>query len=300
MNKLKEALQKILEQLQINAMSLGTYGNHPIIEQGNKVVIKLATEALEQSEPRLFSESIIDEAEKYFHDKRMTIAKVDFLDYEDFISFIKHLSNRDIQSPNLSLPNIPYVEVEEEDVEQLAKQFIADEWFDSDEPVKFGIKVGYEEAFKVASAKKEKVYTQEENGLIKQQSEKWKKLNADFDSAIGRASSKGYFDKFSLLPESSNPIATDHTTIQPKETIEALAEKLLEKACPVLFKPSTDVKKAILAAMEEYASLGRTTTIQEIEEWVKENTESVENQSGDRGGAIWTSELLTKLQTLKP
>ena len=44
----------------------------------------------------------------------------------------------------------------------------------------------------------------------------------------------------------------------------------------------------------------RKQVIEEIEEWVKENTESVENQSGDRGGAIWTSELLTYLQTLKP
>ena len=51
--------------------------------------------------------------------------------------------------------------------------------------------------------------------------------------------------------------------------------------------------------IESSLSLARKQVIEEIEEWAKENTESVENQSGDRVGAIWTSELLTKLKTLK-
>lgn len=84
----KEALQKIEEE--------SSHLNNPLTTLHE--INHLAKQALEQSEPRMFSESIIDEAEKYFHDKRMTIAKVDFLDYEDFISFIKHLSNRNIQS----------------------------------------------------------------------------------------------------------------------------------------------------------------------------------------------------------
>ena len=84
-----------------------------------------------------------------------------------------------------------------------------------------------------------------------------------------------------------------------KNTTEA--EKVLEK-----YFPNPDdlvngrVKSVIVKAMEEYASLSIKQVIEEIEGWVKENTESVENQSGDRGGAIWTSELLTYLQTLKP
>ena len=57
------------------------------------------------------------------------------------------------QSPNLSIPNIPYVEVEE-DVEHLAKQFITDEWAKDDEPIKFGIQVGFIEGYKAASTKK--------------------------------------------------------------------------------------------------------------------------------------------------
>ena len=34
-------------------------------------------------------------------------------------------------------------------------------------------------------------------------------------AAVDSAKNNGYFEKFSILPESSNPIATDHTTIQP-------------------------------------------------------------------------------------
>ena len=58
-------------------------------------------------------------------------------------------------------------------------------------------------------------------------------------------------------------------SLEPNQTE---AEKLLEKAYPVLFKPSTDVKKAILAAMEEYASLARKQVIEEIEGWIEQNT----------------------------
>ena len=61
-----------------------------------------------------------------------------------------------------------------------------------------------------------------------------------------------------------------------------------------------DAAYFIAKKIESKLLLARKQVIEEIEEWVKENTESVENQSGDRGGAIWTSELLTKLQTLKP
>ena len=75
---------------------------------------------------------------------------------------------------------------------------------------------------------------------------------------------------------------------------EALAKKLLEKVCPVLFKPSTDVKKAILAAMEEYASLARKQVIEEIEDWAKDL------ELTDKNDTIYVPEILTKLQTLKP
>ena len=68
------------------------------------------------------------------------------------------------------------------------------------------------------------------------------------------------------------------------------AEKLLEKVCPVLFKPSTDVKKAILAAMEEYASLARKQVIEEIEGYI--------NQCNN-GISISLLDFKTYLQTLK-
>ena len=79
------------------------------------------------------------------------------------------------------------------------------------------------------------------------------------------------------------------------EPNQTLAEKILEDACPVLFKPNTDVRKAILKAMEEYASLGRTTTIQEIEEWAKANFFTL---GGDQK-YIDIKDLLTKLNNLK-
>ncbi len=44
---------------------------------------------------------------------------------------------------------------------------------------------------------------------------KWDKMNKEFNAALDHAKNNGYFEKFSILPESSNPIATDHTTIQP-------------------------------------------------------------------------------------
>ena len=99
----KEALQKALKaiDLLITADNMSSFETSILTDDMRLEVMKCqiaAQQSLEQSEPRRFSESIIDEAERYFHDKRMTIAKVDFLDYEDFISFIKHLSNRNIQS----------------------------------------------------------------------------------------------------------------------------------------------------------------------------------------------------------
>jgi hypothetical protein len=111
-----------------------------------------------------------------------------------------------------------------------------------------------------------------------------------------------HFEKFSLFPESSNPIATDHTSLEPNQTeaekgsLRKIANEIMDKEYS-FFTPDTR-KKMVLSFCNGY-SLDRTTTIQEIEDWAKENTESVENQSGDRGGAIWTSELLTYLQNLK-
>lgn len=150
-------------------------------------------------------------------------------------------------------------------------------------------------------ANKEKVYTQEENGLIKQQSEKWKKLNADFDSAIGRASSKGYFDKLSLLPESFNPIATDHTTLEPnqteapKETIEALAEKEGIKDFLNSHLVPLDIKSA-----QFHFNQGRTTTIQEIEEWRNNKRKSLGKINDEHKEKIGKMIILDELlQTLK-
>ena len=66
MNKYKEALQKIAK---LNS-------NYKLVD-----AVSIATEALEQSEPRRFSESIIDEAEKYFHDKRMNKQLSELIEY---------------------------------------------------------------------------------------------------------------------------------------------------------------------------------------------------------------------------
>lgn len=92
----------------------------------------------------------------------------------------------------------------------------------------------------------------------------------------------------SLSPKEVKPTQE----LQPKETIQAEKEGI--KGFLNSHLVPLDIKSA-----QFHFNQGRTTTIQEIEKWVKENTESVENQSGDRGGAIWTSELLTKLQSLK-
>jgi hypothetical protein len=86
-------------------------------------------------------------------------------------------------------------------------------------------------------------------------------------------------------------------TEAPKETIEALPEKVLEK-----YFPNPDdlvngrVKNVIIKAMEEYASLARKQVIEEIEEWVKANFFTL---GGDQE-YIDIKDLLTKLQTLKP
>ena len=59
--------------------------------------------------------------------------------------------------------------------------------------------------------------------------------------------------------------------LQPKETIEALSEKVLEK-----YFPNPDdlvngrVKNVIIKAMEEHASLAKKQVIDEIEKWVNE------------------------------
>jgi hypothetical protein len=66
---------------------------------------------------------------------------------------VKYFKRIIAQSPNLYIPNIHYVEAEEH-VEHLAKQFITDEWAKYDEPIKFGIQVGFIEGYKAASAKK--------------------------------------------------------------------------------------------------------------------------------------------------
>lgn len=61
------------------------------------------------------------------------------------------------------LPKLDLSAIEEEigwvDVEKLAKEFIKDEWTTSDEPVKFGIEVGYEAGFKAAQSLNEKKFS---------------------------------------------------------------------------------------------------------------------------------------------
>jgi hypothetical protein len=101
---------------------------------------------------------------------------------------------------------------------------------------------------------------------------------------------------------------TDSTTLEPNQTeVEKEADKFIKDnmALPSYlpldsFAPSMRLSYDL--AFKSYLeghSLARKQVIDEMEEWVMNNTESVENQSGDRGGAIWTSELLTYLQTLK-
>ena len=91
-------------------------------------------------------------------------------------------------------------------------------------------------------------------------------------------------------------------TEAPKETIEALAEKVLEK-----YFPNPDdlvngrVKSVIVKAMEEYASLARKQVIEEIEEWVKKEWFGAkEDDMTYYENVVNADELLTKLQTLKP
>jgi hypothetical protein len=71
-------------------------------------------------------------------------------------------------------------------------------------------------------------YNRERNNysMLKEQPSpsKWDKLNNEFNTALEHASNNWYFEKFSLLPESSNPIATDHTTLNPSPSIEKEAE----------------------------------------------------------------------------
>ena len=62
-----------------------------------------------------------------------------------------------------------------------------------------------------------------------------------------------------LDQSTANKISTEALQSESEQptspSIEKMAEEILRDACPVLFKPNTDVKKAIITAMEEYAQL---------------------------------------------
>ena len=102
------------------------------------------------------------------------------------------------------------------------------------------------------------------------------------------------FEKFSLLPESSNPIATDHTTLSPNQTeaekgsLRKIATEIMDKEYS-FFTPDTR-KKMVLSFCNGY-TLARKQVIEEIEEFVDERS--------DRLDSISHLVLLKYLQTLK-
>ena len=85
--------------------------------------------------------------------------------------------------------------------------------------------------------------------------------------------------------------------LQPKETIEALSEKVLEK-----YFPNPDdlvngrVKNVIIKAMEEHASLAKKQVIDEIEKWVNEKDFE---QPFNNSASISVFDLVTFLNNLK-
>ena len=137
------------------------------------------------------------------------------------------------------------------------------------------------------------------NDILTYQHGQVTKLN--YEEILAKAKSlqseDGWIGLEDRLPEDNQP-----TPIEPNQTeaekgsLRKIATEIMDKEYS-FFTPDTR-KKMVLSFCNGY-SLARKQVIEKIEGWAKENTESVENQSGDRGGAIWTSELLTYLQTLK-
>lgn len=76
-------------------------------------------------------------------------------------------------------------------------------------------------------------------------------------------------------------------------------EQILESACPVLFKPNTQVREAILSAMEEYAQQAlesyKGDVLDEFEKWVE--SAFVEKIGGER--VFNETFLLSKIRSLK-
>lgn len=117
---------------------------------------------------------------------------------------------------------------------------------------------------------------------------KWDKLNKEFDEALDHAKNNGYFEKLSILPESSNPIATDHTTLSPNQTE---AEKEVALTIYIRDKHTQEECIGFIDGYDIGYSLARKQVIEEIEGWAK----------GKSIGKVYIfrEALLTKLQTLK-
>ena len=108
------------------------------------------------------------------------------------------------------------------------------------------------------------------------------------------------FKRLSILPESSNPIATDHTRLEPNQTeaenrsLRKIATEIMDKEYS-FFTPDTR-KKMVLSFCNGY-TLSRKQVIEEVEDWVNElrknSTEPITNL------AIPYTILLTKLSKLK-
>ena len=279
----KEALQKI------NSICVEIKGLYP---QKVDEITSIATEALEQSEPRMFSESQVlrimervdteagqtDKIGEWFHvhgsDKKYTTKKI--LDL-----LIQSLSPKEGKGEDCEHCHGDGIYIDGDNnrlecpvcdkgkpTEPNQTEAVNDDRLVIVE-LPYSVCTNFEGSYATSSATKCKWCGWEE----------WQHKE---------------FKKFSLLPETSNPIATDHTTLEPNQTE---VEKVLEK-----YFPNPDdlvngrVKNVIIKAMEEYASLARKQVIEEIEEWVNEKDFE---QPFSNSASISVFDLITFLNTFK-
>ena len=252
MNKLKEALQKIVNQPK-EVVENGYYGNF-------EDIIHIAEEALKEPTERCYSEEEINKISnaKYKTDYKyigLDSCKVDILE-----TYIQSLS------PKKGKEESSKIDIVETRLNQE--------------------RVGYQNLKKVFYIDYVRQFV---NSYL------------DEEISISRLCEV-------LNEDAHNAYVQPTKAIEPNQT-EAEKEDKFEKYLDDEITLNLSDKKSIERVKWYYQtyfkgklghSLARKQVIEEIEEWAKENTESVENQSGDRGGAIWTSELLTYLQTLKP
>jgi hypothetical protein len=165
---------------------------------------------------------------------------------------------------------------------------------------------------------------------------KWDKLNKEFDAALDHASNSGYFEKFSLLPESSNPIATDTVVskLPPYRTFEQVQEDIkdnwddlgeeqpissVEKIkvwMPTIWSAPNQVvnkygnsvqgvelQEGYFLTEEEYASLKANNHLEELEKWVDMKSKQLDEVSNynilKEGKKIMLEAIKTKIKSLK-